>query len=78
MFYLFILLSDTISIELITTHHHIALIMGAKKQGRRRVFPISTYHNAFKKQKKKTPNPRPSSYLMNICGRQWDSHDRTT
>ena len=53
MFYLFILLSDTISIELITTHHHIALIMGAKKQGRRRVFPISTYHNAFKKQKKK-------------------------
>ena len=35
-------------------------------------------HNAFKQQgeKKESPNPRPS-YLMNICGCRWDSHDVT-
>ena len=63
MFYLFILLSDTISIELITTHHHIALIMGAKKQGRRRVFPISTYHTTLSSNRGKKRITQSKAFL---------------
>ena len=49
-----------------------------EKRGRRRVFPISTYHTTLSSNrgKKESPNPRPS-YLMNICGCRWDSHDVT-
>jgi len=55
MFYLFILLSDTISIELITTHHHIALIMGQKNKVAGEFFPSVRTTTLSRNRKKKHP-----------------------